>query len=94
MAKSLAQKAAEKGLNIHTVRARIRYGWSEHKALNTPVRQNKANTEDDLPCAIKPVSRPIDPMDRFDDLNDRVILFFSIGLIAFAVAGLAWMLLK
>ena len=92
MAKSLTQKAAEKGININTVRARIRYGWSEHKALNTPVRQNKAQPESDPPKIIKPV--PDLPKDKLGDAEDGFVLTIAIVLLGLVVFGLFWMLSK
>lgn len=89
MSKSLAQKAAEKGININTVRARIRYGWSEHKALNTPVRQNKAEPESDPPKPLEPIN-----LDKFGWVEDGFIITISALILGFAVVGILWSILR
>lgn len=44
--KSLREKCKEKGLNFGTILNRIySLGWSEEKALNTPIRRIRRHTE-------------------------------------------------
>lgn len=91
MKKTLAQKAAEKGLTVETVKRRMkRNGWTEKKALNTPLQVNKSHPK--LPKVEIPedVSKP----SKHEDYTDGFIIMISVTLLAIVASGLIWMLTK
>ena len=87
MKKTLAQKAAEKGLKVETVRRRMKNGWTEKKALNTPLQTNKSHprTKEDLNPS---------KFDKYDDWSDGFIIMIAVTVLAMVSFGLIWMLTK
>lgn len=89
MGKALKEKAEENGLKIETVRRRMKNGWTEKKALTTPLQTNKSHKK------IK-VEMPADskkPAD-VDKYEDGFILTISILFLAVAIFGILWLLTK
>jgi hypothetical protein len=89
MGKTLKEKAEENGLKIETVRRRMKNGWTEKKALTTPLQTNKSHKK------IK-VEMPADskkPAD-IDKYEDGFVLTISILFLAVAIFGILWLLTK
>ena len=89
MGKTLKEKAEENGLKIETVRRRMKNGWTEKKALTTPLQTNKSHKK------IK-VEMPADskkPAD-VDKYEDGFILTISILFLAVTIFGILWLLTK
>jgi len=89
MGKTLKEKAEENGLKIETVRRRMKNGWTEKKALTTPLQMNKSHKK------IK-VEMPADskkPAD-IDKYEDGFVLTISILFLAVAIFGILWLLTK
>ena len=89
MGKTLKEKAEENGLTLETVRRRMKNGWTEKKALTTPLQMNKSHKK------IK-VEMPADskkPAD-IDKYEDGFVLTISILFLAVAIFGILWLLTK
>ena len=89
MGKTLKEKAEENGLKIETVRRRMKNGWTEKKALTTPLQTNKSHKK------IK-VEMPADSKKPADvgKYEDGFILTISILFLAVAIFGILWLLTK
>lgn len=80
MKKTLKEKAAEKGIPLETVKRRMkRNGWSEHKALNTPLQVNK--------------SHPRKKVDE-EKIEDGFVIFLIVGVLGLVIFGLLWLITK
>lgn len=88
--KTLKEKCDERGMNYKTVTARIRRGWSEKDALNTPV--TKPESKPVMPKVEMPkdIEKPAD-MEKYED---GFVLTISILFLAVAIAGIIWLLTK
>ena len=87
--KTLTEKAREAGISPETVRRRIKSGWSEKKALTTPLQTNKSHKKLKVQMP-KDIEKPVD----IEKYEDGFILTISILFLAVAVAGIAWLLTK
>ena len=89
MGKTLKEKAEENGLTIETVRRRMKSGWTEKKALTTPVQTNKSHKK----IKVEMPAESKKPMD-VDKYEDGFILTISITLLGVAIVGILWLLNK
>ena len=89
MAKTLKEKAEENGLTIETVRRRMKNGWTEKKALTTPLQTNKSHKK----IKVEMPAKSKKPMD-VDKYEDGFILTISITLLGVAIVGILWLLTK
>ena len=87
--KTLTEKAREAGLSPETVRRRIKNGWSEKKALNTPLQMNKSHKKVKVEMP-RDTKKPAD----IEKYEDGFILTISILFLAVAIAGIIWLLTK
>jgi len=89
MGKTLKEKAEENGLTIETVRRRMKNGWTEKKALTTPLQTNKSHKKIkvEMPAESK---KPLD-VEKYED---GFILTISITLLGVAIVGILWLLNK
>jgi len=87
MKKTLAQKAAEKGLKVETVRRRMKNGWTEKKALNTPLQTHKSHPKVKMP---EDISKP----SKHEDYTDGFVIMISVTLLAMIAFGLVWLVTK
>ena len=88
--KTLKEKCDERGMNYKTVTARIRRGWSEKDALNTPV--TKPEPKADLPKV--EMSQDIKKPADLDKYEDGFVITMSVILLGVAIVGILWLLLK
>jgi len=89
MGKTLKEKAEENGLKIETVRRRIKNGWTEKKALSTPLQENKSHKKLKVQMP-KDIEKPAD----IEKYEDGFILTISILFLAVAIFGIIWLLTK
>jgi hypothetical protein len=89
MGKTLKEKAEENGLTIETVRRRMKNGWTEKKALTTPLQTNKSHKKIkvEIPAESK---KPLD-VEKYED---GFILTISLMLLGAAIVGILWLLTK
>jgi len=87
--KTLTEKAREAGLSPETVRRRIKNGWTEKKALSTPLQENKSHKKVKVQMP-KDIEKPAD----IEKYEDGFILTISILFLAVAIFGILWLLLK
>gem|GEM_PF-4013199 len=88
--KTLTEKAREVGLSPETVRRRIKNGWTEKKALTTPLQTHKSHKK------IK-VEMPADiekPKVDLDKAEDGFIIVIAALLLGVAIFGLLWLVTK
>jgi hypothetical protein len=90
--KTLAQKAREAGLTPETVKRRIKNGWTEKKALSTPLQTNKSHPKKPAMKA-DPEIKP-DPIEKVDALSDGFTLTISVAILGLVVFGLLWLITK
>ena len=89
MGKTLKEKAEENGLKIETVRRRMKNGWTETKALTTPLQTNKSHKKIkvEMPAESK---KPLD-VEKYED---GFIITISLMLLGAAIVGILWLLTK
>ena len=89
MGKTLKEKAEENGLKIETVRRRMKNGWTEKKALTTPLQTNKSHKKIkvEIPAESK---KPLD-VEKYED---GFIITISLMLLGAAIVGILWLLTK
>jgi hypothetical protein len=98
--KTLTDKAREAGLSPETVRRRIKSGWSEKKALSTPLQENKSHKKVKVQtpkiegAVIRSDAEDFKKPADIDKYEDGFVLTISILFLAVAIFGILWLLTK
>ena len=85
---TLREKCKKHGMNYNTVRNRIARGWSEKKALTTPVQKSgkqKPVMVEDPDLGVREFKPTL------DDYTDGFIIMLAVIMLGLVAFGLIWM---
>lgn len=98
--KSIAEKAREAGLDPKIVYNRTSRGMTLAEALKKPVKKRAKKPKKKFSQAVEhsmpqvKIPEGLGKPSKVDDAESGFVLFLSVMLLGFAVAGLLWLVLK